>query len=48
MTNKIVDDGDNVRGLGFVTMYSAWVEEDVDDMLRLLSPIQQIEKGDKR
>lgn len=36
----VQDDGDIVRGLGLVSMYSAWVEEDVDDILRLLSPIQ--------
>lgn len=36
----VQDDGDIVRGLGFVSMYSAWVEEDVDDILRLLSSIQ--------
>ena len=34
------DDGDVVRGLGFVTMYSAWVEDDVDDLLLLLRPIK--------
>lgn len=38
------DDGDIVRGLGFVSMYSAWVEEDVDDILRLLSPIQAFDE----
>lgn len=48
MTNKIADDGDNVRGLGFVTMYSAWVEEDVDDILRLLSPIQAFDEKVQR
>lgn len=36
----VQDDEDIVRGLGFVSMYSAWVEEDVDDILRLLSPIR--------
>lgn len=36
----VQDDGDIVRGLGFVSMYSAWAEEDVDDILRLLSPIR--------
>ncbi len=34
------DDGDIVRGLGFVSMYSAWVEEDIDDILRLLDPVE--------
>ncbi len=36
----LVDDGDIVRGLGFVSMYSAWVEEDVDDILRFLDPVE--------
>ena len=36
----VVDDGDPVRGLGFVTMYSAWAEEFVDELLRLLDPIE--------
>lgn len=40
----VQDDGDIARGLGFVSMYSAWVEEDVDDILRLLSPIQAFDK----
>ncbi|MDD3884025.1 MAG: hypothetical protein PHW66_03745 [Gallionella sp.] len=42
------DDGDIVRGLGFVSMYSAWVEEDVDDILRLLSPIRAFDKKIQR
>ncbi len=36
----VIDDGDIVRGLGFVSMYSAWVEEDVDDILRGLNDIE--------
>ncbi len=44
----VQDDGDIVRGLGFVTMYSAWVEEDVDDILRLLSPLQAFDKKAQR
>ena len=44
----IQDDGDITRGLGFVSMYSAWVEEDVDDILRMLSPIQAYEEKNQR
>lgn len=44
----VQDDGDIVRGLGFVTMYSALVEEVVDDILRLLSPIQAFDKKVQR
>lgn len=36
----LADDGDIVRGIGFVTMYSAWVEEDIDDLLRMMDPIE--------
>ncbi len=36
----LADDGDIVRGLGFVSMYSAWIEEDVDDLLRYMNPVE--------
>lgn len=36
----ISDDGDIVRGLGFVTLYAAWVEEVVDNLLRILEPVE--------
>jgi hypothetical protein len=36
----INDDGDIIRGLGFVSIYSAWVEEDVDELLRCLVAIE--------
>lgn len=42
------DDGDLVRGLGFVAMYSAWVEEDVDDVLRMLSPVEPFDEKKQR
>ena len=42
------DDGDVVRGLGFVSMYSAWVEEDVDDLLRLLVPVEAFDEKIQR
>ncbi|VVC85776.1 hypothetical protein [Sideroxydans sp. CL21] len=44
----VQDDGDIVRGLGFISMYSAWVEEDVDDILRLLSPIHPFDEKIQR
>ena len=37
------DDGDIVRALGFLTMNSAWVEEDVDELLRVLEPLQSFD-----
>lgn len=42
------DDGDIVRGLGFVSMYSAWVEEDVDDLLRILAPVEPFDEARQR
>ena len=42
------DDGDIVKGLGFATMYAAWVEEDVDDLLRLLSPVETFDERVQR
>jgi hypothetical protein len=42
------DDGDIARGLGFVTMYAAWVEEDVDDLLRALELIEQFDEEKQR
>ncbi len=48
MIMPVVDDGDIVRGLGLVTMYSAWVEEAVDDLLRKLEPIESFDKKKQR
>jgi hypothetical protein len=44
----VQDDGDIVRGLGFVSMYAAWVEEDVDDLLRLMEPIEPFDERTQR
>lgn len=44
----VLDDGDIVRGLGFVSMYSAWVEEDVDDLLRLLASVKPFDEKKQR
>lgn len=44
----VEEDGDIVRGLGFVSMYSTWLEEDVDDILRLLSPVVVFEEKHQR
>lgn len=44
----IPDDGDIVRGLGFVTIYAAWIEEDVDDLLRMLEPIESFDEKKQR
>lgn len=42
------DDGDEVRGLGFVSMYSAWVEEDTDELLRALDSIEPFDEKKQR
>jgi hypothetical protein len=42
------DDGDIVRGLGFVTMHAATVEEDVDDLLRILESIEPFDEKKQR
>ena len=44
----VPDDGDIVRGLGFVSMYSAWVEEDVDDLLRIMSSVEPFDEKKQR
>ena len=42
------DDGDIVRGLGFVSMYAAWLEDDVDEILHLLNPIEPFDEKAQR
>ncbi len=44
----LADDGDIVRGLGFVTMYAAWVEEDVDDLLRMTDSVEPFDEKKQR
>jgi HAMP domain-containing protein len=44
----VADDGDIVRELGFVTMYAAWVEEDVDDLLRMMHSIDAFDERKQR
>jgi hypothetical protein len=47
-TSMVADDGDLVRGLGFVAMYSAWLEEEVDELLRALDPIEPFDDAAQR
>lgn len=44
----IADDGDIVRGLGFVSMYSAWVEEEIDKLLVVTDPIEPFDEKKQR
>jgi len=41
------DDKDIIRGLGFVTLYSAWVEEAVDDLLRQMAQLEPFDEKSK-
>jgi len=34
------DDGDKIRGLGFVALYAAYLEEQIDNLLTMLAPIE--------
>jgi hypothetical protein len=36
------DDGDIIRGLGFLTLYAAYFEEAIDDLLVKLEPVKDI------
>jgi hypothetical protein len=36
----LVDDGDPVRGVGLVTIYSAYLEEQIDQLLTLLESVE--------
>ncbi|MCP4406510.1 MAG: hypothetical protein GY807_01875 [Gammaproteobacteria bacterium] len=44
----LADDGDIVRGLGFVTMYAAHIEEDIDNILRMLEPVAKFDEKKQR
>jgi len=48
MAGKLRSDGDVIRGLGFVTLYSAYAEEQADCLLDWLSPIQDFDDTTKR
>ena len=37
-----------MRGLGFVTLYSAWVEEEVDDLLHRMATMEPFDKAKQR
>jgi hypothetical protein len=36
----IEDDGDIVRGLGFVALHAAYLEEEIDNLLIILNPVE--------
>lgn len=42
------NDGDVVRGLGFVALYAAYLEEQVDNLLFMLQPLEPFPEGEQR
>lgn len=40
----IKNDGDIIRGLGFVTLYSAYLEEQVDQLLHALTQMEEFDQ----
>jgi hypothetical protein len=42
------NDGDIVRGLGFVALYAAYLEEQIDNLLRMLEPIEEYDENKQR
>ena len=44
----IKDDDDIVRGLGFVALYAAYLEEQIDNLLFVLQPIEPFPETEQR
>jgi len=44
----IPDDGDIVRGLGFVTLYSSYLEEQIENLLSMLNAIVAFGEAEQR
>jgi hypothetical protein len=42
------DNGDIVHGLGFVALYSAYLEEQIDNLLFLLNPVEEFGEDKRR
>lgn len=42
------DDNDIVRGLGFVALYSAYLEEQIDNLLFMLSEVEELKDQEQR
>ncbi len=42
------NDGDIVRGLGFVALYSAYLEEQIDNLLLMLSAVEEFTEEEQR
>ena len=44
----LVDDGDPVRGVGLVTIYAAYLEEQIDQLLTLLEVLEPFPSQEQR
>ena len=44
----IKDDGDIVRGLGFVALYAAYLEEQIENLLMMLSTVEAYDEDKQR
>jgi hypothetical protein len=44
----IPDDGDIVRGLGFVALYAAYLEEQIDNLLFAFQPLEPFPEAEQR
>ena len=42
------DDGDVIRGVGFVVIYASYVEEAIDSLLEILAPVEPVDNKLKR
>lgn len=45
---SLQNDGDVVRGLGFVALYAAYLEEQVDNLLFMLQPLEPFPESEQR
>ena len=46
--NEIKDDGDIIKGLGYITLYAAHVEDQIDKTLTLLSSLEEFTDKERR
>lgn len=44
----LVNNGDIIKGLGFVALYAAYLEEQIDDLLFMLQPIEPYPEAEQR
>jgi len=44
----VKDDGDIVRGLGFVALYAAYLEEQIENLLMMLAPVEAYDEEKQR